>query len=345
MRDEFSNDPILFALRAARPAGLADQDSASSPMAHRIFERSIAARPASRSAQARDHRRASRGRLAALRQSSLAVASVLVVVLVAGAALVLTHGSSSNTTAEAPTSPASRTVDRNLLIASLGVLRRPQTPADLNPQLLPRIFRLASSPIVPKSAIREGLRQFGYPKRDRTLVRVVHVPQLNANVSVTPFTYQPRAAGRPRTEAFDVDVKGPGIRLTEADQISTDMLRTHGVDVTLDPRAGHLASVIVVPDGVARVRLGKPIPEHGDEGVSQAAQRRALRGPAQTAIVHDNIAAFNRPAHTSINDRDAKVSGRVAVGLTVPMTWYGASGKVIRQTHASTGAFLIVHRR
>jgi hypothetical protein len=112
----------------------------------------------------------------------------------------------------------------------------------------------------------------------------------------------------------------------------------------LDPHGGHLTSVLLVPDGVARVRLGALIPQRSVEGLSRETQRAALKTPPQSVTVQNNIAAFTRPVPTIINDPSATTTGRVAVTISSPMTWYSASGKVIRQTPEDTVAFLIVHR-
>jgi len=106
--------------------------------------------------------------------------------------------------------------------------------------------------------------------------------------------------------------------------------------------------VLLVPDGVASVRLGRFTFWPGElAGFSTKALNAALAALQRTATVHDNIAAFQL-AIPVLNDRSfhwrgpgpAPRSYLNAFGANVQNTWFDASGHVIKRTTTEIGVTL-----
>jgi hypothetical protein len=263
--------------------------------------------------------------------------AVAITVIIAAFALSLSHHGRLS----APATPAGGVqATRRQLIQMFGVLRRPQTKADLDPELNPAFLSFTSVPQqfarhhkrLPKGLERR-IAQLGGPKLDRTLVRVVKISGWHAKVGIEPATWQLSPSSPQRSEGLDLELwigtkptippsseDGTGPQLT-----SIDTIRAHGLAVADNGRGSNLLDgVVLVPDGVARVEL-RVI--------------RVIRSPVRvspsefgtaTAAVRDNIAALQLSIPTA-RSRNA-VSGLFGTSAVAQATWFDASGKVIRHT-------------
>jgi hypothetical protein len=296
--------------------------------------------------QTRDHprrpeprttrRAGARRRLAATATTVPILLAVAVTVIVAAFALTLIHHGRQ----PPPAKPASSVqATRQQLIQMLSVLRRPQTKADLDPELSP-LPRLASTPQRPgrqhqrpPAGLERFLARLGYPKLDRALVRVVKIPSWDAKVGIEPATWQPSPSSPRRVEGVDLSMWiGSKSTIPPSSEIGTGprptsvgTLRAHGLALTNNARGKHLMDgVLLVPDGVARITL-RPIRVIGPPVKLDASQFGAV-----TATVHDNIAAFQLPIPT-ITKRPA-ISGMFGTSAVAQTTWFDANGQVLKQT-------------
>jgi hypothetical protein len=262
------------------------------------------------------------------------LASVLVTVVVLALALTLAGQRHQRTSASAPGVQAARAQ----LIAHFGVLRRPQTKADLDPTFVSR--GILAPPLGPERA----LVRWGYPKLDRPLVRVIHIPAWHAKVALEPVTFQPSPSSPRRSEGLDLELwvgtartippssdDGTGPRPT-----SIGTLLAHGLGLTSAPRGrGFIDGVVVVPDGVASIRLG-PI---------RLVREPVTVDPSQfgifTATVRNNIAAFQIPMPTVVLSH-SKYSMTFAGGGIAQATWFDAGGKPIKRTTTELDLFIKV---
>ncbi|MGH2868456.1 MAG: hypothetical protein ACRDNK_12935 [Solirubrobacteraceae bacterium] len=267
--------------------------------------------------------------------------AVAVTVIIAAFALSLSHHGRQSVPA---TSAGGVQATRRQLIQTFGVLRRPQTKADLDPELNPAFLSFTSIPQqfarrhkrIPKGLERR-IAQLGDPKLDRTLARVVKIPAWHAKVGIEPATWQPSPSSPQRSEGFDLELwvgskptippsgeTGSGPRPT-----SVDAVRAHGLALT-DPVRGTdlMDGVLLVPDGVARITL-RPI--------------RVIRAPVRvdpsrfgtaTGTVHDNIAPFqlSMPTVTPAGAGRDTVSGLFGTTAVAQTTWFDANGDVIKHT-------------
>jgi hypothetical protein len=267
--------------------------------------------------------------------------AVAVTVIIAAFALSLSHRGRQSVPA---TSAGGVQATRRQLIQMFGVLRRPQTKADLDPELNPSFVSFTSVPQqfarqhkrLPKGLERR-IAQLGDPKLDRTLVRVVKIPGWHAKVGIETATWQPSRSSPQRSEGLDLELwigtkptippsseDGTGPQLT-----SIDTIRTHGLAVADKARGQHLIDgVVLVPDGVARitVRLIRVIRAPVNIDPSQF-------GTA-TATVHDNIAPFQLAIPTVIPTGAGRnaVSGLFGTSAVAQTTWFDADGIVIKHT-------------
>lgn len=249
-------------------------------------------------------------------------AIVVTVVVVAVALISFKHGraSVSATGAGRASSP------REQLIQTLGVLRSPQTKADLDPELRSLYIPFAHGHNQAYSGPSAALAQWGHPALDQPLIRVVSIPGWGAKVMIAPSTYQPSPRSRRRSEGLNVALRNPGSNLTGTGPRPTTVasLRTHGLTVVTGSRDGTTRGVVIVPDGVARITLG-PF--------------RLLRAPAAinpgeianaTSTVHDNVAAFQLSRLTAASHHPR--SSLVIVPAAARATWFDANGKVNART-------------
>lgn len=202
-------------------------------------------------------RRSSLGAFAAVVLSGLAL-------VVALGALVSLHGRGGGAASSRPAAPAASSPSRRQLIATLGVLRRPQTAADL--RILPQVsdlhlpLRVASPdrPLVRYATTTPwGEKLYFVPMRAITAGR--HVEQLSV--------FSPQGGGG-----------GGGVAQIEA-----------GQEVGSEGGAGIRGTrlTLVVPDGVATVKF--VLPRQPDpEQYGAPIYPHSVTVPA---VVHDNIAA------------------------------------------------------
>jgi DNA-directed RNA polymerase specialized sigma24 family protein len=126
--------------------------------------------------------RAQLGQAAASLSLLVSVAVAIAIAVVAVALLGHGHHASQSTSASGP----SRGSTRAELIRTLGVLRRPQTKADLDG--IGRIDRELKARPKQMGSI---LEQWGYPNLDRRLARVVNIPAWRAKVLIAPTRFRP----------------------------------------------------------------------------------------------------------------------------------------------------------
>jgi hypothetical protein len=244
------DDPIALLERelldaAHRRAVLLDEPDASSHEPR--GPRPQASRPA--------RRRSSLGAFAAVALSGAAVAVAL-------GALVSLHGrsASTQTRASAPAAPSSA---RRQLIDILGVLRRPQTPADL--RILPQLTNVST--------------QVGIP--DRPLIRYATTTPWGEKLYFVPTSTV--MAGQ-RVEELSVLSSQGGSGGARAAEIEA------GQEIGTQGGAGIRGTrvTVVVPDGVASVKLVLPRqPFPGQYGAPIYPHSIAV-----TTAVHGNVAAL-----------------------------------------------------
>jgi hypothetical protein len=233
------------------------------------------------------------GRSAPRRRGSL---GGFAVVVLAGLAAVVGLGALVSLRGHAPlrpAPPAATIPGRQQLIDILGVLRRPQTSADLHAPLLQHPAR------------------FGAGVPDMSLVRRAAVTPWGAAVYLIPV--KPPTGAR-ATEGINLFVGSGG----ECCATSAD-IQAYG-ELAID-RAGRSFAggstqarlAVIVPDGVVRVEFVFPRqPDPVDLGGP------IYRGELVVAArVHDNLAAVQ--------------VDRECCGGDVPMIWQGADGRVIKQ--------------
>ena len=239
--------------------------------------------------------------------------AIAVAVIIAAFALTLVHrGSESSPT----TANSSVSATRQQLVQMLGVLRRRQTKADLDPEVAPGL-----------------LHTTGDIKLDRALVRVVVIPAWHAKVGIEPATWQPSPSSRRRSEGLDLTMwigskptipPSSGID-TGPRPTSVDTIRADGLTLADNVRGENLMDgVMLVPDGVARITL-RPI---------RLTRAPVMIAPSRfgtaTGTVHDNIAAFQLSIPTVIR-RNAFSSTFITTAIA-HATWFDASGNVIKHT-------------
>lgn len=274
--------------------------------------------------------------------------AVAVALAVTGVALTLHHGRR----APAAAAPSGVAATRHELVGMLGILRRPQTKADLDRELLPGglVFTLVPGQLARRhelvpAGLKRRIAQLGFPKIDRALVRVVRLPAWRAKVGIEPVTWRPSPASPQRAEGLDLELwigSRPTIPPSSEDgtgpqTTSVATIGAHGLALA-DPAPGgrRLDGVVLLPDGVARITL-RPV--------------RLLRSPVKVALgrfgaasatVHDNIAAFRLAIPTVARARG--VTGMFGTSVVADVTWYGASGTVTRRTTTEIPVLIAVRR-
>lgn len=299
----------------------------------------------------------------------LSVAVAIAVAFVAVAVLGHGHRASQGTTASGRSGGSSRAE----LIRALGVLRRPQTKADL--QGLERLDREVRASLKALPHVGPMFTQWGYHQLDRRLARVVnvHLSAWSAKVLIAPIRSEPSRTSGQRLESVHVAMLWtgngfgpfPGSRIFDDGPghngdapTSVGALLAHGLGAgnvvpgLTNPMDGTVRgpdvqdSVLLVPDGVASVRLGRFTFWPGElAGFSTKALNAALATLQRTATVHDNIAAFQL-AIPVLNGGPWKGPGPAprsylnGFGANVQYTWFDARGHVIKRTTTAIGVTL-----
>lgn len=277
-----------------------------------------------------------RRRLAGTARTLPMVLAIAVTVVVVAFALTLVHHGRQAPSAKPATSVQAT---RQRLIQMLGVLRRPQTKADLDPALSSVLGRSSISGLLARqhqplpAGMERRLAKLGYPKLDQALVRVVKIPAWHAKVGVEPTTWQPSLSSSQRAEGVDLSLWiGSKPTIPPSSEIRTGpqptsvgTLRAHGLALANNARGKNLMNgVLLVPDGVARITLR----------LIQVINAPVRVDPNQfgvaTATVHDNIAAFQLTLPTiASRTMNAPMLGTPAVAQA---TWFDANGNVIKHT-------------
>jgi hypothetical protein len=271
------------------------------------------------------------------------VAMVSLTLAIFVGALVLLHragtsGPSQGAASSRPTVAGSR----QTLLATLGVLRRPEQGPKVNLTSVPLRGINPAAPLT--SGPARGLTL------DRPLTRTVALVNSPYTAVLLPVR---RAAiwSAPATEALDVLLAQDAARSRGGAGVTSPSLmvgpigvsdvRAHGV--LLVPSGSSNAGAIVVPDAVTRVQIGPQLalnPGRWDRSLT-----RNLRMPGQirpvTATVSDNVAGFAL----------GRINGRIANGIPVMLgapvrlqtTWFGAAGEVIARP--TVPAIVWVHVR
>lgn len=292
-----------------------------------------------------------RGRLATTARTVPVLLAIVVTVIIAAFALTLSHRGHR----PRPVTPTTSVQDtRQQLIHLLGVLRRPQTKGDLDPELDPGFLGIASIPGQfarrhqhPPPGLERRLTRLGDPKLDQPLVRVVEIPAWGAKVGIEPATWQPSPSSPQRSEGLELELwigskptippssdGGTGARPT-----SIDTLRTHGLALT-DKVLGTklLDGVLLVPDSVAKITL------HVTRVIRSPVKIDPSQFGTATATVHENIATFQLaiPAVSPKAAGPNTVSGMFGTSAVAQTTWFDASGNVIRHTTTSLDVLIKV---
>jgi RNA polymerase sigma factor (sigma-70 family) len=284
----------------------------------------------------------------------LAVAVAITIALIA--VVVLRHGrqAAHSTAASGPSGGSSRPE----VIQTFGILRRRQTNADLDHELLglyltdirPRGGTIPRDRFIPYSEAPSVLRRWGYPELDRALARVVNLPGWRAKALIAPTRFRPSSSSPHRSEGLNLalwigtaptippsSLTGTGPRPTSLRSALgrglavADMVR--GTNV--------MDGVVLVPDGVASVKLGPfvSLPPAALPGVSTTALNAALAATQGTARVHDNIGALRLPIpvvpsrRTVANPPNARrVFELFGIRTEAHTTWFDTRGHVIKRT-------------
>jgi hypothetical protein len=265
----------------------------------------------------------------------------LVPVLVVVATVGLLGGSHRSVAPGASSSGANASPgDRQMLLRTLGVLRRPPDAASRR-----AISCVRSSPKPGGAAFHAcrtsaislafmpfpGAARFGASsgvRLDTSLIRVVPVPSVGDGVALVPAT-APASPGSPRrTEGLDILISfhdgaaSPGPTPTSVTELRTHGLAVSGTNAT--PKMRSVVGAVVVPDGVATVTL-QPI-----RLISPPAPVDPRRFGTSTASVHDNVASY-RFTVPYVHDPNHK-SLVHAVTVVAKETWSDRHGAVIART-------------
>ena len=219
-----------------------------------------------------------------------ALAAGLALAIAAFAILALGHGSpTAESSASATVPPAARQ-----LVSELAVLRRPQTPADLNSPALNGFLQI-HRPADPRRSLGRPLRK---------LIRLAMVTPWGEKVFLVPFQ-APGGAVRLGLIAY-----GGSCCATAADIASAGMGSGSGSG-SLTGGTSRNSVVLVVPDDVAKVTILLPR--------QRIAGEPAYKHPLAISVpVHDNVAAFQTTRYAD------------AIGFE-NMIWYGSGGNVVRR--------------
>jgi len=239
---------------------------------------------------------------------ALVMAAAVTVVIAVGALILL--GSHKQSTADRATAPG-----RQQLTAIIGVLRRPQSRADLNQRVLSQI---------PSGLIFQG-------KPDLPLVRFATTTPWGERlyfVPIKPLTTQQLASLRhlPHLAARDLanlrtqgetlslfSAQGGGGAGNAAAIEAGKAIATQGAGRAFAGGSTRTKLILVVPDGVAKVQFVLPRqPQPGVPGTHIYPSSTNVTVP-----VHGNVAAAEVP--------------RNLPGVAVPMIWYSPDGAVVKR--------------
>ena len=273
----------------------------------------------------------------------MVVVSVAVVLAIAVLAITtLRHRHPSAVTGSSPVSSS-----RRELLHTLGVLRRPQTKADLLAARpggeggeLPGMFRPAPTNLC-RGRI-SSLLAICTARLDTPLVRAVNVGG-GYRAAIFPAKIERSTPRSRRGEGVVIALRGPGLYIiTSVTPTSTQALRAHGLLLSGYVASGVDRGVMLVPDGVTHISL-----DHfrllAPENVSVG------QIPPTTSTVTDNFALLQITGLTEHNlHLNPQALGRYftqgsghgcqitfavySLPATAQMTWLGPSNIPIRRT-------------
>ncbi len=291
----------------------------------------------------------------------LILSAAVTIAIATVAIVVLRHRDQATTQSATPAGPPGGS-PRAELIRTFGILRRRQTNADLDHELLMLYLR---SPVhLPGATIPPGryiaisgpppvLKRWVYPELDRRLLRVVHIPAWTAKVLIAPTTFRPSPSSRNRSEGLDLAMSigtTPTIPLsliaTGPQPASLGTLLAHGLALAgVAPGKRFLDAVYVVPDGVTSVQLGPfvSLPHTTPPGVSRTALNAALGAIHASTSVHDNIGALQL-AVPVVTSRTATGPRPVMDGVETKAqaVWFNSHGQIIKRTTTRVGLMVRV---
>jgi hypothetical protein len=274
----------------------------------------------------RPHGRAPRGRIASASRRAGPVASavgvvvlVSVTVVIAAGALIAVGGHHASATRQHwqhTTTPSTATPSREQLVRMLGVLRRPQSYADLHSPAIARVLAMPS-PVAGAGG--------GTP--DVPLIRRAATTPWGAGVFIVPMK-PPTAASSaalkaqaPKWAISQLSHHGEGIYLqvgsggaccsTAADIRAGHDMITEGAGRNFAGGSTQTRLVLLVPDGVAKVQFVLP--------------RQPSRNSPGSPI-YSNASRITVPVQGNVAAVQVK---RELMGAAVPMIWYSSDGHVI----------------
>jgi hypothetical protein len=276
-----------------------------------VLERELVDAARRRSSGRDRRRRVSLGGLAA-------AIMVAVTLAVAAGALILLGGHKRSTASGA-------VPGRQQLIDTLGVLRRPQTPADLNSPAIVRFLQRYRGGHAPPDLAAQGTP-------DIPLIRRATVTPWGAGVFLIPMKpasaqaiadLRRQSPGFPagfferpglRGERLEVQVGfGGGCCSTAADIEAGYELTTEGAGRAFAGGSTGSRLTLIVPDGVARVVFVIP---------------RQSRGGSPGAPIYPRSLKVGVPVHNNVA---AVQVNRECCGGQLAMIWYGSNGRVMKR--------------
>ncbi len=244
--------------------------------------------------------------------AAFAAAAIVVV-----AALALSGGVSKRATQSA----AAQSSERPLL-RILGVLRHPQTSADLPPALRRTLGRPGLNGTIGSPDLA-GVRLAGVTPAGEQVFLVPFKPptvaSTSAYLSEVPASHRARARAALESSLPALDAQGDRLEIqlmyhgqdrgTSNAPIARDIKRGHAVTWSPSGYAGTTEVVLVVPDGVAKVSL--LVPNHRSTGLATV-----------TGKVHNNVVVLSVPSSPH--------------PPTQRMIWYGPKGNLLQRFGDST---------
>jgi hypothetical protein len=223
------------------------------------------------------------------------------------------------------------------LIQSLGVLRRPQTRADLRAMrlrgqggALPDMLRVLSRAC---GAGNPSVSPWCSLELEKPFVRTVRAGG-GYEVAIFPTAVERSTSLAPRGEAVMVSLRGPAILFTSSGRPrSTGAFRAAGILLSAYVDSGVNRGVILVPDGVTRVTLG-----------SFHLIDQSTRAPVGTTslTVKDNVGLFQL---NGITEQDLQLGPRCSRPLLLPGIWLWLPDHVRDLRHTDHSADDLVQRR
>ena len=229
--------------------------------------------------------------------------------------------------------PSARTTSKRELLQTVGILRTSPTAADRAVMAcikrsankfgsfkclagVPQVIGIIEHPAPVASGFLASLR---HPILDVALIRIVPLGRLGDSVRFFPVSWKSTTPGAPRTWGVVASLLVHGHEVTEVLPTSVRTLRAHGIPLLPGflyggrPKLSVHEGTIVVPDGVAKITVGKV-------SLGQGASVREN----VTAAVHDNVVTV-RLKMPSFKDGFG-----FGPGSALRMTWFDAHGNVIR---------------